>query len=301
MTKNQTKANPVDFSLQPVPEKPVRETGIGLRGQHYKDILDEKPDIGWIEVHTENFFGGGSHRHYLSKARELYPLSFHCIGMSLGSDQPPDENHLRQVKELINIYEPFLVSDHLSWSASGNAHMNDLLPLPYTKDVLTRFCENVDHAQNTFGRKILIENPTSYIAFAANEMKEYEFLNEVAKRTGCGILLDINNIYVQAYNHGTETTCYINSFSRDIVEEIHLAGPTRRDLEGGSLLIDTHNCPVMPEVWALYEYAINHLGNVTTLIEWDSDLPALEKLVAEADKAQAVIDKSKEDFVHAAE
>jgi len=287
-------------AVQPIPVRPVRETGIGLRSQHYKDILELKPGIGWIEVHPENYFGGGTNRHYLGKAREMYPLSLHAVGLSLGSDQPVDKDHLRQIRELIDIYEPFQVSDHLAWSASGNAHMNDLLPLPYTEETLARFCENVDYVQSYLGRRILVENPTSYVAFATNEMAEYEFLNETVKKTGCGILLDVNNVYVQAYNHGYETTGYIDGIDADAVEEIHLAGPVERDFAGGTLLVDIHGRYVLPDVWDLYEYAIKRLGAVATMIEWDCDLPELSELVGEANKAQDIIDKHAKGIENAA-
>ena len=256
-------------------------------------LIEQKPEIGWIEVHPENYFGGGIHRHHLGKARELYPLSLHAVGLSLGSDQPVDENHLRRFKELIDIFEPFQVSDHASWSASGNAHLNDLLPLPYTKETLQRLCENIDRTQSYFGRTILVENPSTYLSFTIDEMPEYEFMNEIAKRTGCGILLDVNNIYVQSVNHGFDPQNYIDNINPAPVGEIHLAGHTERTFEDGTILVDTHNRPVRDEVWALYEYTANKIGGVPTLIEWDGDIPALPELVKQADKAQAIIDKTR--------
>lgn len=269
---------------------PSKETGIGLRSFHYQDLLDERPDIGWIEVHPENYFGGGEHRHYLAKARELYPLSFHAVGLSLGSDQPVSRAHLKSFKELIDIYEPFHVSDHASWSASGNAHLNDLLPLPYTNETLSRLATNVMQVQDFFQRQILVENPSTYISFKHNDMTEAAFMNALARRAGCRILLDVNNIFVQSQNHGFDPYEYIDHIETDFVGEIHLAGHTKRDFGEQSLLVDTHNRYVSEDVWILYRHAIQKFGAVKTLIEWDDELPALAELVNEANKAQAVIE-----------
>jgi hypothetical protein len=285
-----TKSNPVPER----PDTPVRAAGIGLRGPHYQDILDQTPDIGWIEVHPENYFGGGAHRHYLTEARKIYALSFHAVGLSLGSDQPVNETHLSQLKELINIYEPFQVSDHASWSASGNAHLNDLLPLPYTEETVSRLCENVNRTQEYLNRRILVENPSTYLSFTIDEMTEYDFMNEIHARTGCGLLLDINNIYVQSKNHDFDAYDYVSNIQGDAVCELHLAGHVARDVTGGTILVDTHNRYVCDDVWDLYEHAIKTYGPVPTLIEWDSDLPALSELVGEADKAQAIIDSYKD-------
>jgi uncharacterized protein (UPF0276 family) len=284
----------------PIPARPLRAAGIGLRGRHYEALLEQEPDIGFIEVHPENYFGGGRHRHYLGKARELYPLSFHAVGLSLGSDQPVDKDHLRRFRELIDMYQPFHVSDHVSWSASGNAHLHDLLPLPYTEETLKCLCGNIVRTQDFFGREILIENPSSYLSFAGDEMREWEFMNEAARRTGCFILLDVNNIYVQAFNHGIDAREYIDNIDAAKVREIHLAGHTEREFDDGKLLVDTHNRPVRDDVWELYEYAISRLGPVPTLIEWDGDIPELPVLVAESDKAQTIID-TQEKVPHAAE
>lgn len=288
-----------------IPAEPFRPAGIGLRGRHYEAVLEQKPDIGWIEVHPENYFGGGRHRHYLTKARELYPLSFHAVGLSLGSDQPVDREHLRQFKELIDIYEPFQVSDHASWSASGNAHLQDLLPLPYTQETLDRLCANVEMTQDYFGREILVENPSSYLSFTIDEMPEYEFMNELSRRSGCHILLDVNNIFVQSVNHDFDPYHYIDNIDAEVVKELHLAGHTERTFDGGTLLVDTHNRPVRDEVWDLYEHTIKTIGSVPTLIEWDGDIPKLPVLVAESDKAQSVIDRcampEAERMAHAAE
>ncbi|MCI5060137.1 MAG: DUF692 domain-containing protein [Alphaproteobacteria bacterium] len=271
--------------LEPSDSAPV---GIGYRFKHHEDLLAQKPDIGWIEVHPENYFTGGKPRHYLEKAREFYPLSLHAVGLSLGSSEEVSDHHLREMKELIDIYEPFQVSDHASWSASGNAHLNDLMPLPYTQETLETLCRNINKTQEFFGQQILVENPSTYIAFRDNEMSEQEFMNEAARKTGCGILLDINNIYVQAHNHGNNPYEYVATINPDYVGELHLAGHMEKSFEGSdqSVLIDTHGDHVRDEVWKLYEFAISKLGSRPTLIEWDSDIPELSVLVAEAHKAR---------------
>ncbi len=281
----------MEESAYPLPKHPYREAGLGLRSPHYQDILDQSPDIGWIEVHPENYFGGGVHRHYLGKAREKYPLSLHAVGLSLGSDQPVNRDHMRQFKELINIFEPFQISDHASWSASGNAHLNDLLPLPYTKETVQRLSDNVERVQDYFGRTLLVENPSSYVSFTTDEMSEYEFMNQIAQKTGCHILLDINNIYVQSVNHNFDPYHYLDNIHVEPVKELHLAGHTEREFEDGKILVDTHNTPVQDEVWDLYVHAVRKFGAIPTLIEWDGDFPELSVIVDESDKAQAIIDR----------
>lgn len=269
-----------------IPAEPV---GIGLRYPHYQEVLETDLNLGWLEVHPENYFGGGAHRHFLSEARKSYNLSLHAVGLSLGSDQPVDENHLAQFKELIDIYQPFNVSDHASWSASGNAHLNDLLPLPYTQESLDKLARNVERAMEVFGRKMLIENPSSYVAFAGNEMHEDVFMNRLAEMTGCGILLDLNNIYVQAHNHGYDAWAYIETIDKRHVGEMHLAGHIEQEAGDGVILVDTHSRPVKGDVWDLYKHAVKHVGVVPTLIEWDTDIPDLATLVGEADKARAIL------------
>ena len=281
---------------------PIEPVGIGLRYPHYQEVLDTEMNLGWLEVHPENYFGGGAHRHFLSKAREKYNLSLHAIGLSLGSDQPVSEEHLRQFKELIDMYQPFNVSDHASWSASGNAHLNDLLPLPYTAESVDKLARNVDRAQEVFGRKMLVENPSTYLAFEGNEMHEDAFMNSLAEKTGCGILLDLNNIYVQAHNHGYDAWSYVETIEARHVGEMHLAGHIEQDADGEVILIDTHSRPVKGDVWDLYTHAVKKIGVVPTLIEWDSDIPDLKTLVDEADKARAIIAKhGGTEYAHAAE
>lgn len=274
------------FPPATIPNEPV---GIGLRHPYYKEVLKTDLNLGWLEVHPENYFGGGAHRHFLSKAREQFQLSLHAVGLSLGSSDPVNETHLHWFKELIDLYDPFIISDHASWSASGNAHLNDLLPLPYTQESLDALARNVDRAQDVFGRTMTIENPSTYVNFADNEMTEYDFMNRLSDMTGCGILLDINNIFVQAHNHGFDPIEYIDNITPGRVREMHLAGHIEDTENGQTILIDTHNQPVRIEVWDLYEHAVRRFGAVPTLIEWDSDFPSLNDLVAEADKARAII------------
>lgn len=264
--------------------------GIGLRHAHYKDVIETKPSVGWLEVHPENYFGGGAHRHYLAKARELYPVSLHAVGLSLGSTERVSRDHLRQVKELITIYEPFQVSDHASWSLSGNAHLNDLLPLPYKEETLAILCRNIDETQEFLGQSILVENPSTYLAFKDSTMPEWAFMNAAAQRTGCGILLDVNNIYVQSRNHGFDAFEYIRGIEEGAVGEMHLSGHTEKELaDGSTVLIDTHDSLVRPEVWELYRFAIERFWSVPTLIEWDQNFPPLSTLVAEAERAENII------------
>lgn len=290
ITKMKTTVNK-NHSIPPaaIPAEPV---GIGLRHPYYEEVLETDLNIGWIEVHPENYFGGGVHRHFLSKAREKFQLSLHAVGLSLGSDQSVSEDHLRNFKDLIDIYQPFNISDHASWSASGNAHLNDLLPLPYCSETLDRLARNVAQTQDYFGRRILVENPSTYVAYKNNEMREYEFMNRLSEKTGCGLLLDLNNIFVQSHNHGYDPFEYIDNIKVDAIGEMHLAGHREQACKNGEIiLVDSHNKPVKNDVWDLYEHAVRRVGAVPTLIEWDQDFPPLSYLVGEADKARAIIEK----------
>jgi len=279
------------FPPASLPEEPV---GIGLRHPHYQDVLETNLELGWLEVHPENYFGGGVHRHFLSEVRKKYNLSLHAVGLSLGSDQPVSKEHLKNFKALIDLYQPFNISDHASWSASGNAHLNDLLPLPYTQESLDKLARNIERTQDFFERRILIENPSTYLALKNNEMHEDVFMNRLAEMTGCGILLDLNNIYVQAHNHGYDAWSYIDTIDKRHVEEMHLAGHIEQEAGDNVILVDTHSRPVKGDVWDLYEHAVRKIGVVPTLIEWDNDIPPLETLVKEADKARAIIARIKD-------
>lgn len=253
--------------------------GIGLRAPHYREILATLPDIGWLEVHSENYFGdGGQPLWYLERLRQHYPLSLHGVGMSLGSVDALDREHLRKLKRLIARFEPGLVSEHLCWSSIGGHCLNDLLPLPYTEEALQVVCRHVDEAQDFLGRQILIENVSSYLQYAHSVIDEWEFVAAVAARTGCGLLLDVNNVYVAAVNHGFSALRYLRGIPVEAVQEIHLAGFD--SLEG--ILIDTHGKRVAEPVWTLYRNALARFGAAPTLIEWDTDIPALSVLLKEA-------------------
>ena len=267
----------------PVSAKPANCTaGIGWRSPHYRALLEERPTAGFLEVHSENFFGeGGQPHHFLERARHLYPLSLHGVGLSLGSSDEINKSHLEALDRLIRRYEPFLVSEHLCWSSIGGRYMNELLPLPYTEEALTHVCRRVDRVQTRLGRRILVENIAAYIRFRHSTIPETEFLTELSKRTGCGLLLDVNNVYVNAVNHGFDPTEYIDAVTADSVEEIHLAGFD--ETEDG--LIDTHGRLVQEPVWALYRYTIRRLGARPTLIEWDTDIPPIATLVGQAQHA----------------
>lgn len=278
-------------------KRPVSLGGVGLRYKHYQEVFDQLPSkIGWFEVHPENFFGGGPSLYHLTKIREHCPLSFHGVGLSLGSDQEPDGQHLQTLKDLINRFEPFQFSDHISWSASGNAHLNDLLPLPYTQETLDRLCRNIEITQEFLGREILVENPSTYIQFKEDVLTEPELLNALIKRTGCKLLLDVNNIFVQSHNHHFDPYAYIDAVNLDSVQEIHLAGHTERVIEKKNqeketLLVDTHNRLVCQKVWDLYAYTVAKREPVLTLIEWDQDFPTFQELCEESYKAQDIMEQ----------
>jgi len=261
-------------------------TGVGLRPVHYRQILQERPRVGWFEVHSENYFGaGGQPLHYLESIRDAYPLSLHGVGLSLGSTGALDEDHLRRLGDLISRIQPGLVSEHLSWGRVGPRHLNDLLPLPYTEEALGVVCDHIDEVQERLRRQILVENISSYIQFRQSTIPEGEFIARVAQRTGCGILLDVNNLYVNEANNGIDPVAYLDALPVSSIREIHLAGHDR----AGTLLIDTHGTRVAAPVWELYAQALDRCGPVATLIEWDTDIPPLEVLLDEARHAATVM------------
>lgn len=267
--------------------------GVGLRPSHYRDVLECKPAIDWFEVHSENYFGkGGAPLYYLERIRADYPVSLHGVGMSLGSMDELDWQHVRRLKELINQIEPGLVSEHLSWSSFGSEFLNDLVPIPYTEAALDHFAAKVSHVQDEVNRSLLIENPSSYLEFKHSEMPEWDFLNELSRRTGCGILLDVNNIYVSCLNQGWDALTYLHGIAADRVGEIHLAGHTLNKVGDKKILIDTHNSPVCDEVWDLFRKTIELMGPKPALIEWDTDIPLLSALMAEAEIAAGILDES---------
>jgi len=263
--------------------------GVGLKPQHYREILETAPDIGFFEVHAENYMGaGGPPRRYLSTIREFYPLSLHGVGLSIGAAKPLDRDHLRRLKDLTARYQPGLFSEHLAWSSHSERFLNDLLPMPYTKETLQRIASHIDEVQETLGRQMLLENPSTYIAFTESTYAEPDFIAEVQRRTGCGLLLDVSNVHVASTNQLWDPFAYIDAYPLGAVQEIHLAGFTpETDEKQRPLLIDTHNRPVDPLVWQLYAYVIDKLGPTPTLIEWDADLPSWGELHAEARRAEA--------------
>jgi len=260
--------------------------GIGLRTPHYQAMLQTRPPVSFLEVHSENFFGdGGQPLRYLTRFREDYPVSSHGVGLSLGSADPVNPVHLQKLKRLVDRIEPTLVSEHLCWVGVDGRYLNDLLPLPYTEESLAHVVDQVDRVQSYLGRRILVENVSSYLQFVESTIPEWEFVREVARRAGCGILLDVNNIHVNAVNHGFDAHTFIDAIEPGSVGEIHLAGFQ----DTGELLIDTHGDLVSDPVWQLYRYALARLGPVPTLIEWDIDIPSLEVLLGEAAKADRML------------
>ena len=264
--------------------------GIGLRFQHHEAVLDDKPRVAWLEVHPENYMGGGKQLAYLDGIRRDYPLSLHGVGLSLGSEDGLDFRHLSRLQHLAERIEPGLVSEHLSWSGVGGVHFPELLPLPLTEEALAVVCRNVETAQNFLGRRILLENPSSYLRFRHSTIPEWEFIAAVAQQTGCGILCDINNIFVSACNHDFDPHRYLRALPAERVAEIHLAGhKTRRFDDGRTIRIDDHGSRVCAEVWSLYRDAVARFGRVPTLIKWDTDLPALAVLLEEAAEAERIL------------
>ena len=266
--------------------------GVGFKTQHAGAILDDRPDIGWVEVHPENYMVPGGPRHAMLEAvRSRLPLSLHGVALSLGGAERLDRDHLRAFRALIDRYEPGLVSEHVAWSAHDGVYFADLLPAPLTAEALDRLCANVDEAQDALGRQILIENPSNYVTLPTSEIPEPEFLVAAARRTGCGLLIDVNNITVSAANVGTDARAYIDSLPPELIGEIHVAGHAVDAAEGQRLLIDSHGAPVAQEVWALYERLIRRSGPRPTLIEWDTDVPAWPVLYGEARKIDAVLSR----------
>jgi uncharacterized protein (UPF0276 family) len=265
--------------------------GVGFKPEHFEAIIDKRSKLGFFEVHAENYMGaGGAPHRRLDSIRELYPLSLHGIGLSIGSPGPLDRTHLQRLAAVAKRFEPALVSEHLAWSTHEGAFLNDLLPLPYTSETLARVSEHIDEVQNTLGRTMLLENPSTYVVFAESTWAETDFLGEIARRTGCGLLLDVNNVFVSATNHGFDPDRYLADFPLSAVGEIHLAGcADDADDAGLPLLIDAHNSPVRDAVWSLYAAAIRALGLTPTLIEWDNDVPAWSTLLAEARRAERAI------------
>jgi uncharacterized protein (UPF0276 family) len=267
--------------------------GTSLKHEHLQSILADDTQRGFFEVHAENYMGaGGPPHHAMTRIRRDYPVSLHGVCMSIGGPQPLDKTHLARFKALVDRYEPALVSEHLAWSTHNSTYFNDLLPLPYTSATLARVADHIDEVQEAIGRPILLENPSTYVVFSESTMSETEFIRALAQRTGCGLLLDVNNVFVSATNHGYSALTYLEDFPLDHVGEIHLAGhATQADDEGDLLLIDSHDGPVANAVWVLYEIVIGQCGPIPTLVEWDSAIPDWPILRAEAIAAQAILDR----------
>ena len=266
---------------------PVR-AGLGLKPEHFAEVLSTRPNLGFFEIHAENYFvAGGPFHHFLTRIREHYPLSIHGVGLSIGAEQPLNVAHLDRLAALLDRYEPHSFSEHLAWSTHGGWFLNDLLPLPYDRTTLNRVCDHIDQTQECLQRRILLENPATYVEFAASTLDEAAFLSAIVRRTGCGLLLDVNNAYVSSVNHHWNPQAYLNALPLAEVGEIHLAGFAEdQDAAGAPLLIDTHGAPVATPVWELYAFALERLGPAPTLIERDHDLPALTVLLAEARQAE---------------
>lgn len=267
--------------------------GVGLKAQHYGDALEGQHPLAFFEVHAENYMmQGGNHLRYLDLIADRYPLSIHGVGMSLGSAEGLDSAHLRKFRSLVERFEPWLVSEHLAWSIEGGHYLNDLLPLPLNAATLDIVTDNINRMQDTIGRRILVENPSTYVSFKATDIPEPEYLTRLAEATGCGILLDVNNVYVSARNNGFDAASYLADIPARHVGEIHLAGHTVKDIDGAELRIDDHGSAVVDDVWALYAKTIEQIGARPTLIEWDTDIPAFDTLIDEAEKARALMESA---------
>ena len=259
--------------------------GLGLRAPHVAAVVANPPAVDWWETHAENHLGGGPARRQLEAIRRDYPVSVHGVGLSLGTADGLDRDHLARLRRLIDWLEPALVSEHLSWSIAGGAYLNHLLPLPYTEESLAIVSANVEIAQAALGRPLLMENPSTYLRFRHSPIDEPAFLAQLARRTGCGLLCDVNNVYVSTQNFGLDARTYLDALPPAMIGEIHLAGHARNDADGRTILIDDHGSRVASPVWELYEYALDRFGLVPTLIEWDTDIPPLETLIDEAARA----------------
>lgn len=265
--------------------------GIGLKREHYRAIIESQPSVDWFEIHAENYMGAGGPPHRALEAiRRDYPLSIHAVGLSLGSADPLDTDHLTRLRHLIDRYEPGLVSEHLTWSMIDGSYLGDLLPVPYDHRTLTHLADRVSRTQDWLSRSILLENPSGYVRFTDTTMDEADFLVELASRTGCGLLLDINNIAVGAHNLGFCALGYVQRIPPDLVGEIHLAGHRTETREGMTLRVDDHGSAVTEEVWTLYRWFLQRAGRgIPTLIEWDNNVPKPDRLVAEAKRANGIM------------
>lgn len=269
-----------------------QRAGVGLRAEHYRTVLESRPDIGFFEVHAENYMGAGGPPHrFLSAIRESYPLSLHGVGLSIGADRPLDPDHLERLRVLVDRYAPQLFSEHLAWSSHDCGFLNDLLPVPYTAQSLARVADHIDQVQEVLGRQMLLENPSTYLAFEDSTYSETDFISAIVRRTGCGLLLDINNVFVASINQQRDPFAYIDEYPLAAVRQIHLAGHAQEmDENRRPLFIDTHDRHVADIVWELFARAIHRTGPIPTLIEWDLNIPDWPTLQAEAARADRIIE-----------
>jgi uncharacterized protein (UPF0276 family) len=259
--------------------------GLGLRPDHYEVILAERPKLDWFEIITENYLvEGGKPLYYLDRIREHYPMVMHGVSLSIGSSDPIDLNYLKSVKELAERVQPAWISDHLCWTGVNGINMHDLLPLPYTSEAIQHVVSHIHQVQDYLGRRILIENVSSYLTYEQSEMSEWEFFSEIVCAADCYVLLDVNNIYVSAFNHGFNPEAYLRGMPQERVVQIHLAGHSNN----GNYIIDTHDAPVIQEVWDLYALTLKHFGAISAMIERDDNIPELPELLAEVDHARAI-------------
>ena len=265
-------------------------TGIGFKRSHFTALRDTPNTLGFLEVHAENYMGDGGPPHaQLTALRADYALSIHGVGLSIGGAGPLDRDHLARLRRLCDRYAPESFSEHLAWSSHGGAFLNDLLPLPYDDNTLATVCDHIDQVQDVLGRRMLLENPSTYVTFDSSTLAETDFLSAIVARTGCGLLLDVNNVFVSCTNHRADPRAYLAAFPLHAVGEIHLGGHDAEDLPSGPLLIDAHGSPVADPVWTLFAEVIARTGPRPTLIEWDNDVPDLSVLLAEADRAAAIL------------
>jgi uncharacterized protein len=268
--------------------------GLGLKPEHCREVAETRPPVGFFEVHAENYMGdGGPPHHWLGLVRRDYPISLHGVGLSIGGEGPLDRDHLARLKSLNDRYQPGLFSEHLAWSSHGIGYLADLLPLPYTRETLGRVCEHIDQTQSAMGRQMLLENPSSYLAFEESGYAEADFIREIVARTGCALLLDINNVFISSRNLGFSPEAYLDDFPLDRVSEFHLAGHTaQNDGAGAPLIIDDHGSSVVDDVWSLFDYALSKTGPLPVLIERDANVPPLGELLDEAAIADAALKRA---------
>ncbi len=290
---------PMPAAARPTKALPAKAlpaaAGLGFKPEHFEAIAASRPALGFFEVHAENYMGAGGPPHRMLEAlRRDYALSLHGVGLSIGGPGRLDRDHLMRLRALIDRYQPESFSEHLAWSSHGEAYLNDLLPLPYTPETLRLVCDHIDEVQEVLGVRMLLENPSTYVIFEQSSIAETDFLAEIARATGCGLLLDVNNVFVSCTNHRADPRAYLADFPLARVGEIHLGGHAEEELPSGPLLIDAHGSPVADPVWALYAEVIGRTGALPTLIEWDNDVPEFPVLLAEAERAGRVLTAARE-------